>query len=193
MVDKRPPEIAPQSSDHQWEGTVLGLDGEKLPKLPLETFGIPMKLLQEQAGHTCDASFAGVGPTVQFMDTAHRWFVLMDVSNCTQHIHQKNADCKQFESAGDERLIWLETSFLDYLADLKRSQQDENITPHCLPFIPSPLYIMNKHQCNLRIYFTAPSLIRAQVSLHKHARNSVVASSAQGLGMGWQRGVVASA
>ncbi|KAH6939989.1 hypothetical protein HPB50_023869 [Hyalomma asiaticum] len=78
-----------------------------------------LKLLQEQAGHTCDASFAGVGPTVQFMDTVHRWFVLMDVSNCTQHIHQKNADCKQFESAGDERLIWLETRFLDYLADLK--------------------------------------------------------------------------
>ncbi|KAH7936780.1 hypothetical protein HPB49_003923 [Dermacentor silvarum] len=78
-----------------------------------------MKLLQEQAGHMCDASFAGVGQTVQFMDTVHRWFVLMDVSNCTQHIHQKNADCKQFESAGDERLIWLETSFFDYLADLK--------------------------------------------------------------------------
>ncbi|KAH6948060.1 hypothetical protein HPB50_022770 [Hyalomma asiaticum] len=78
-----------------------------------------LKLLQEQAGHTCDASFAGVGPTVQFMDTVHRWFVLMDVSNCTQHMHQKNADCKQFESAGDEWLIWLETSFLNYLADLK--------------------------------------------------------------------------
>ncbi|KAH7986002.1 hypothetical protein HPB49_026166 [Dermacentor silvarum] len=154
---------------------------------------VAMKLLQEQAGHTCDASFAGVGPPVQFMDTVHRWFVLMDVSNCTQHIHQKNADCKQFASAGDERLIWLETSFLDYLADLKRSQQDENIAPHCLPFIPSPLYIMNKHQWNLRIYFTAPSLIRAQVSLHKHARNGVVASSALGLGMGLQRGVVASA
>ncbi|KAH7978666.1 hypothetical protein HPB49_006330 [Dermacentor silvarum] len=43
-----------------------------------------MKLLQEQAGHTCDASFSGVGPTVQFMDTVQRWFVLMDVSNCTQ-------------------------------------------------------------------------------------------------------------
>ncbi|XP_075746495.1 uncharacterized protein LOC142803981 [Rhipicephalus microplus] len=78
-----------------------------------------LKLLREQAGHKCDASFAGVGATVQFMDTVHRWFVLMDVSNCTQHIYQKNADCKQFESAGDERLIWLETSFLDYLADLK--------------------------------------------------------------------------
>ncbi|KAH7974354.1 hypothetical protein HPB49_014386 [Dermacentor silvarum] len=132
-----------------------------------------MKLLQEQAGHTCDASFAGVGPTLQFMDTVHRWFVLVDVSNCTQNIHQKNADCKQFESAGDERLIWLEISFFDYLTNLKRSQQDENISPHCLRFFPSPLYIMNKHQCNLRIYFTAPSLIRAQVSLHKHAGNKV--------------------
>ncbi|XP_075726358.1 uncharacterized protein LOC142768285 [Rhipicephalus microplus] len=78
-----------------------------------------LKFLQEQAGHTCDASFAGVEATVQFMDTVHRWFVLMNVSNSTQHIHKKNADCKQFESAGDERLIWLETSFLDYLADLK--------------------------------------------------------------------------
>ncbi|KAH7940880.1 hypothetical protein HPB49_007399 [Dermacentor silvarum] len=85
-----------------------------------------MKLLQEQAGHTCDASFAGVGPTVQFMDTVHRWFVLMDVSHCTQHIHQKNADCKQFESAGDERLIWLETSFLDYLADLNSHAQQRH-------------------------------------------------------------------
>ncbi|KAH8024181.1 hypothetical protein HPB51_022242 [Rhipicephalus microplus] len=78
-----------------------------------------LKLLQEQAGHTCDASFAGVGATVQFMDTVHRWLVLMNVSNCTQHIHKKNAGCKQFESAGDERLIWLKTSFPDYLADLK--------------------------------------------------------------------------
>ncbi|KAH6937369.1 hypothetical protein HPB50_027265 [Hyalomma asiaticum] len=78
-----------------------------------------MKLLQEQAGHTCETSFAGVGPTVQFMDTMYRWFVLMDASNCTRHIHQKNAECKQSESAGDERLISLVTSFLDYLADLK--------------------------------------------------------------------------
>ncbi|KAH7949904.1 hypothetical protein HPB49_016621 [Dermacentor silvarum] len=45
-----------------------------------------MKLLQEQAGHTCDASFAGVGPTVEFMDTVHRWFVLMDVCDANMHI-----------------------------------------------------------------------------------------------------------
>ncbi|KAH7939623.1 hypothetical protein HPB52_015190 [Rhipicephalus sanguineus] len=50
---------------------------------------------------------------VLIMDTVHRWFVLNDLSNFA------NAGCKQFESAGDGRLIWLETSFLYYRADLK--------------------------------------------------------------------------
>ncbi|XP_049522558.1 uncharacterized protein LOC125945044 [Dermacentor silvarum] len=77
-----------------------------------------MKLLQEQAGHTCDASFAGVGPTVQFTDTVHRWLVLMDVSNCTQHIHQKNADCKQFESAGD--VLYALQKFVEVLVARRR-------------------------------------------------------------------------
>ncbi|KAH7940782.1 hypothetical protein HPB49_005618 [Dermacentor silvarum] len=53
----------------------------------------------------------------------YRWFVLMDVSNCTQHFHQRNPDSKQFESESDDRLEWLATTFLDYLEDMKR---------HCL-------------------------------------------------------------
>lgn len=72
-----------------------------------------LKLLQEQAGHTCDMSFASVGPTVKFMDTIYRWFVLMDVSNCIQHIHQKMPDCRQYDSADDKRLRWLLTSVLE--------------------------------------------------------------------------------
>lgn len=85
-----------------------------------------LKLLKEQAGHTCDASFAHVGPTVVFMDTMYWWFNLMDVSNCTQHVHQNNPDCKQYESEDDERLGWLETSFLDYLAEIKRQSPAKN-------------------------------------------------------------------
>lgn len=82
-----------------------------------------MKLLQEQAGHTSDITFADAGPTIEFMDTVHRWFVLMDVSNCVQHIHKNMPDCKQYESASDERLVWLMSSFLEYLEDLKRDCQ----------------------------------------------------------------------
>ncbi|KAH8027462.1 hypothetical protein HPB51_005839 [Rhipicephalus microplus] len=63
-----------------------------------------LKLLKDQAGHACDASFAHVGPTVVFMDTLYCWFTLMDVNNCTQHVHQYNPDCKQYESEEDERL-----------------------------------------------------------------------------------------
>ncbi|KAH7976056.1 hypothetical protein HPB52_008528 [Rhipicephalus sanguineus] len=75
-----------------------------------------LKLLKEQAGHTCDASFAHVGPTVVFMDTMYRWFTLMD----------NNPDCKQYESEDDERLGWLEASFLDYLAEIKRQSPAKN-------------------------------------------------------------------
>ncbi|KAH8009746.1 hypothetical protein HPB51_019057 [Rhipicephalus microplus] len=85
-----------------------------------------LKLLKEQAGHTCDASFAHVGPTVVFIDTMYRWFTLMDLSNCTQHVHQNNPDSKQYESEDDERLGWLGTSFLDYMAEIKRQSPAKN-------------------------------------------------------------------
>ncbi|KAH7985569.1 hypothetical protein HPB52_025559 [Rhipicephalus sanguineus] len=85
-----------------------------------------LKLLKEQAGHTCHASFAHVGSTVIFMDTSYRWLSLMDVRNCTQHVAPNNPDCKQYESEDDEQLGWLETSFLDYLAEIKRQSPVKN-------------------------------------------------------------------
>lgn len=85
-----------------------------------------LKLLKEQAGHACHASFAQVGSTVVLMDTSYRWLSLMDVSNCTQHVVQNNPDCKQYESGDDEQLGWLETSFLDYLAEIKRQSPVKN-------------------------------------------------------------------
>ncbi|KAH7975773.1 hypothetical protein HPB52_005015 [Rhipicephalus sanguineus] len=85
-----------------------------------------LKLLKEQAGHTCDTSFAHIGSTVVFMDTTYRWFTLMDVSNCTQLVHQNNPDCKQYESKDAEQLGRLETTFLDYLAEIKRQSLVKN-------------------------------------------------------------------
>ncbi|XP_075538562.1 uncharacterized protein LOC142572968 [Dermacentor variabilis] len=78
-----------------------------------------LKVLKEQAAHTVDISFASVGPTVQFMETVHRWFLLMDLSNCVQHIDQKLPESKQYETADDIRLTWLLTSFLEYLEEMK--------------------------------------------------------------------------
>lgn len=56
------------------------------------------------------------------MEIMYRWLVLMDVSNCTQHIHQRNPDWKQLSSENESWLEWLVTTFLDYLADVKRQR-----------------------------------------------------------------------
>ncbi|XP_077485881.1 uncharacterized protein LOC144096945 [Amblyomma americanum] len=82
-----------------------------------------LKLLQEQAGHICDMSFAAVGPTIKFMDIMHRWFLLMDVSNCAQHIQQKQPDSRQYDSSGDSRLSWLMPSFQSCLQSMQRHCQ----------------------------------------------------------------------
>ncbi|KAH9368459.1 hypothetical protein HPB48_012611 [Haemaphysalis longicornis] len=42
------------------------------------------------------------------------------------HIHQNNPDCKQYESESDKRLGWLETAFLDYLAEIKQQSLAKN-------------------------------------------------------------------
>ncbi|KAH9377496.1 hypothetical protein HPB48_006243 [Haemaphysalis longicornis] len=49
---------------------------------------------KDQAGHTCGAKLVGVGRTDQFMSKMHTCFMLMDVSNCQQQIHQNNPDTK---------------------------------------------------------------------------------------------------
>ncbi|KAH7939554.1 hypothetical protein HPB52_013674 [Rhipicephalus sanguineus] len=53
-----------------------------------------LSFMKYHAGHTCDAKFAGVGPTVEFMNNVSRWFSLMDASNCQQHIHQNYPDTR---------------------------------------------------------------------------------------------------
>ncbi|KAH8040855.1 hypothetical protein HPB51_013025 [Rhipicephalus microplus] len=97
-----------------------------------------LSFLKDQAGHTCDTKFANVAPTVEFMTNMYRWFVLMDVSNCEQHIHQNNPDTRQFSDAEDPRLHWLELVFLEYIEMLKEASSPENFltkeTYHALVF-----------------------------------------------------------
>lgn len=85
-----------------------------------------LSFMKDQAGHTCDVDFASVEPTVEFMKTMHRWFLLMDVSNCKQHIHLNHPDTKQFSSPCDERLDWLEIVFIEYLLELKKNSLPQN-------------------------------------------------------------------
>ncbi|KAL1466361.1 hypothetical protein MTO96_042785 [Rhipicephalus appendiculatus] len=97
-----------------------------------------LKYLRDQAGHSCDMEFASVGPTVEFMEAIHKWFMCMDVSNLQQHIHRSDEDARQFSDTDDPRLEWLEGEFLFYIEQLKTKSRAENYlskeTHHALLF-----------------------------------------------------------
>lgn len=77
--------------------------------------------LKDQAGHTCDISFAAAGPSIIFMKNFYRWFVLHDCSNTIQHYRQKFPDARHYDNVEDERLEWLQVTLPMYLEDLKTS------------------------------------------------------------------------
>ncbi|KAH8038148.1 hypothetical protein HPB51_023955 [Rhipicephalus microplus] len=77
--------------------------------------------IRDQAGHTSSVSFAAAGQTIVFMQNIHRWFVLHDTSNTTQHIHKKWPDTWQFDDAEYARLEWLEVMLPVCLDELEKS------------------------------------------------------------------------
>lgn len=92
--------------------------------------------MKDQAGHTCDIEFSSVGPTVEFMALIYKWFLIMDVSNCVQHLHLKLSDVRQFDIAEDDRLEWLQETFLAYMGELKRQSP-----PEFFFFLPKKLFM----------------------------------------------------
>lgn len=84
-----------------------------------------LQFMQQQAGHTCDVSYAGVGPTVESMSNVHKWFLLMNNSNYAQHIHRNLPESKPFEYADDARLTWLDSGFVNYLQDFKSQSREK--------------------------------------------------------------------
>ncbi|KAG0443010.1 hypothetical protein HPB47_015386 [Ixodes persulcatus] len=118
-----------------WPSPPASLAREQTPPAPLGCCGChagpaevkALSFMKDQAGHTCDVGFASVEPTVEFMKTMHRWFLLMNVSNSKQHIHLNHPDAKQFSSPCDERLDWLEIAFIEYLLELKKNSLPQNL------------------------------------------------------------------
>ncbi|KAH9382059.1 hypothetical protein HPB48_016506 [Haemaphysalis longicornis] len=85
-----------------------------------------LQYLKSQAGHTCGLEFANVGPTVEFMQIMRKWFALMDVSNTAQYHHTNDPESRHFTDPYDERLTWLETTFLNYISSLKAESLAKN-------------------------------------------------------------------
>ncbi|KAH8030789.1 hypothetical protein HPB51_011629 [Rhipicephalus microplus] len=98
---------------------------------------LALSFMKDHARHTCDAKFASVGPTVEFMNNVSRWFTFMVVSNYQQHIHQNHPDTSQFDGPEDSRFHWLEL-YLEYIKELKMASAPMNFltkeTHHVLLF-----------------------------------------------------------
>ncbi|KAH6933263.1 hypothetical protein HPB50_013917 [Hyalomma asiaticum] len=78
-----------------------------------------LKYMTDQVGHSCDLEFASVEPTIMFIETIHKWFSCMDVSNLQQHIHRNDENARQFGDVNDARLQWLENDLIGYTEELK--------------------------------------------------------------------------
>jgi hypothetical protein len=52
------------------------------------------------------------------METIYKFFQLHDVSNKTQHIHQRDANTAPYNNISDARLSWLNGEFIQYINDI---------------------------------------------------------------------------
>lgn len=65
--------------------------------------------------------FENVEPTVQFMEVIHKWISVHDVSSTKEHILKRFPDKKPFYSSTDERLAFIEVTFVNKLQEWKRN------------------------------------------------------------------------
>ncbi|KAH6925226.1 hypothetical protein HPB50_002011 [Hyalomma asiaticum] len=85
-----------------------------------------LKYMKDQAGHSCDLEFASAELTITFMETIHKWFKRMDVSNLQQHIHRNVENARQSDDVNDVRLQWLANDFIGYIEELKIQSSAQN-------------------------------------------------------------------
>ncbi|XP_042147329.1 uncharacterized protein LOC121836484 [Ixodes scapularis] len=107
------------SRKHLFPSNIEKINAKRAVQLFSPEVTAVLKHLQEQAGHTSDLLYADAVPTIFFMDSVYRWFILHGTSNCTQHIHQRYPDVRQYDHPDDPRLEWLEFSFPSYLEQIK--------------------------------------------------------------------------
>jgi hypothetical protein len=73
------------------------------------------------------AHFKDCTATVKYMETIYKFFQLHDVSNKTQHIHQRDANTAPYNNINDARLSWLNGEFIQYINDIQSSSENLGI------------------------------------------------------------------
>ncbi|KAG0433043.1 hypothetical protein HPB47_020278 [Ixodes persulcatus] len=91
-------------------------------------------------------------PTIEFLETFFKWFTLHNIKSTTHHIFSRDANRMPSYSTDDERLSWLEDTFLEYVNSWKRTAPSVSafLTPethealavttlqYCLRRVPAP-------------------------------------------------------
>jgi hypothetical protein len=73
------------------------------------------------------AHFKDCTATVKYMETIYKFFQLHDVSNKTQHIHQRDTNTAPYNNINDARLSWLNGEFIQYINDIQSSSENLGI------------------------------------------------------------------
>jgi hypothetical protein len=58
-------------------------------------------------------------PTIKYMEYIFKFFQIHDVSNRTQHIHQRDINTAPYTNIKDPRLFWLKEEFPNYIKDIQ--------------------------------------------------------------------------
>lgn len=80
-----------------------------------------IKFLKDNSGsHPNAHEFYYANPTLKYMEACCKWWQIHNVSNRTHHIHSREPDKNHFFETSDERLVWLEEDFPEYLEMIKK-------------------------------------------------------------------------
>ncbi|KAH7978384.1 hypothetical protein HPB49_005381 [Dermacentor silvarum] len=83
-----------------------------------EVFIAPLKFLQENPKcHPDAAEFQGCLATIFFMEMVAKWYAIHDIGGLKLRGQQE----EPFYATDDERLLWLEVDFINYIEDLQLS------------------------------------------------------------------------
>jgi hypothetical protein len=83
-----------------------------------------LKFLKQNAKRFGQFSFLEATATIEFLEIVQKWFNILNVKNTYQHITSRNPDVMHFVSINDDRLDWLQNTFLKYLEEWQLSCED---------------------------------------------------------------------
>ncbi|EFA03660.1 Transposable element P transposase-like Protein [Tribolium castaneum] len=72
--------------------------------------------------------FRDCGATVTYMENMYKYFQIHDVSNKKQYVEQRDSNTAPYTESEDERLLWLNSYFPNYIANIQVTSAEAGMT-----------------------------------------------------------------